>query len=96
MPAWHHSDPFFSGYKIMPDHTRYDEEELGGYIRGYEGVGGVAQGGQRGYCVWQYGDKDWVVIKTQSQEGFYCGDPPPEKGAFKGEIKRKFCVPIPG
>jgi hypothetical protein len=50
--------------------------------------------GARGYCVWQYGDQGWVIIKRRCRRGHHPGQPPAEKGKYKGEIKRKFCVPI--
>jgi hypothetical protein len=57
----------------------------------YERSGSIDQG-TRGYCMWQYGEKGWVVIKKRCQPGHHCGPPPREKGKFVGEIKRKFCV----
>ena len=50
--------------------------------------------GARGYSVWQYGDQGWVIIKTRCRRGHHPGQPPAEKGKYKGEIKRKLGVPI--
>jgi hypothetical protein len=49
----------------------------------------------RGYCLWQYGPGGWFVKKRACMPGYTCGGPPQEKGAFMGDIRRKYCQPDP-
>jgi hypothetical protein len=53
-------------------------------------TGGFPKGG---FAVWQYTAGAWVLRKTACEEGYECGDPPPEKGQYEGEMRKTRCVP---
>lgn len=45
------------------------------------------------YSVWAYQSQRWSLVTTCGRSTCDCGPPPPQPGAYEGQVVRKECAP---